>query len=52
MTAKTFNIREESDGELLDCREDYSSYTFSSIGANGNNVDFDGLLEAMSPFVD
>ena len=52
MTAKTFGIHEDSDGALVHSREEYGWSTSSSNDANENSVDFDGVLEAMSPYED
>lgn len=50
MTTITFCIHEDSDGVLVESREDYGSSTSSSSDANENSTDFDVVSEAMSPY--
>ena len=50
MITKIFGIHEDSNGALVDSRQEYRSCTSSSSDANENSVDFDGVLEAMSPY--
>ena len=50
MTAKTFGIHEDSDGALVDSREEYGSSTSSSSDAYENSVDFDGVSKAMNSY--
>lgn len=43
MTTKTFGIHEDSDGPLVDSREEYGSFTSSSNDANENSIYSNGV---------
>jgi hypothetical protein len=50
LTSEMLGIHVDSDGALIDNREEYGSSTSSSNHSSEDNVDFDGVSESMNEF--